>query len=170
MKIFEIFTKIGKFTPNFRAISSYWGNVFRYTLSFCNVNEVIFKNREIRQLQWLLSEYKLIIGDYRITVNDLKSGHLKHLLIKKYGYRVTNRFQIGTSEKSERMGEWCCWRWKLHWCSRLHSEINHTNCIKWHPKINELETEDQENIWVSKISHKKDERAVQDIKACLEEF
>ena len=28
---------------------------------FRHVDEVIFKNREIRQLQWLLSEYKLVV-------------------------------------------------------------------------------------------------------------
>ena len=37
-------------------------------LFFRHVDEVIFRNREIRQLQWLLSDYKLVVGDYGLAV------------------------------------------------------------------------------------------------------
>ena len=54
-------------------------------LFFRRVDEIIFQKREIRALQWLLSDYKVIIGDYGIEVNDMKSSYLKELLVKEYG-------------------------------------------------------------------------------------
>ena len=50
-------------------------------LLFRYVDEVIFRNRKSRQLQWLLSDYKLVVGDYSLQVGSVKSGYLKQLLI-----------------------------------------------------------------------------------------
>ena len=51
---------------------------------FClHVDEVVFKNREVRQLQWLVSNYKHIVGSYGLEVGDVKGGYLKLLLIKE---------------------------------------------------------------------------------------
>ena len=44
-------------------------------LFFLHVDEVIFRNREIRKLQWLLNNYKLV-GDYGLDVGDVKSVYL----------------------------------------------------------------------------------------------
>ena len=45
---------------------------------------VIFTEREIRSLQFLLSVYKRIVGDYGYAVGDVKSSYLKDLLITEY--------------------------------------------------------------------------------------
>ena len=52
-------------------------------LVFCQVDEVIFRDRENRQLQWLFSDYKLVVGAYGLAVGDVKSEYLKQLLIKQ---------------------------------------------------------------------------------------
>ena len=57
-------------------------------LFFRHVDEVIFRNRESRQFQWLLSDYRLVVGDYGLQVRDVKSGYLQQLLIKQYGKRI----------------------------------------------------------------------------------
>ena len=44
--------------------------------------------REIRQLQWLLSDCKVVVGDYGLEVGAVKSGYLKQLLTKEYGGRI----------------------------------------------------------------------------------
>ena len=46
-------------------------------LFFCHEDEGLFRNREIRQLQWLLSDYKLVVGDYGLARRDVKSWYLK---------------------------------------------------------------------------------------------
>ena len=47
-------------------------------LFFHHVDEVIFRNREIRQFQWLLCDYKLVVDNYGLAVGDVKSGYLKN--------------------------------------------------------------------------------------------
>ena len=122
-----------------------------------HVDEVIFRNREIRQLQWLLSDYKLVVGDYGLAVGDVKSGYLKQLLIKEYGER------IGFKEPRQKsQSEWiydvtgggsyidtalCATgisdeQLMQNLCSRLHSKINETECVQWPPRIDQLEEEE----------------------------
>ena len=120
------------------------------------MDEVIFRYREIRQLQWLLSDYKLV-GDCGLAVGDVKSGYLKQLLIKEYGewigfkeprqknqskwvYDVTGgRSYIdaalhATGISDEQLME--------NLCSRLHSKINENECVQWPPRIDQLEEEE----------------------------
>ena len=52
-------------------------------LFFRHVDGVVFKNREVRQLQWLVSDYKHVVGSYGLEVGNIKSGYLKLLLIKE---------------------------------------------------------------------------------------
>ena len=113
-------------------------------LFFRHVDEVIFRNREIRQLQWLLSDYKLVVGDYSLAVGDVKSGYLKQLLIKECGER------IGFKEpRQKNQSEWVYdvtrggsyidaalyatgisdEHLMQNLCSRLHSKINETECV-----------------------------------------
>ena len=70
------------------------------------MDEVIFRKREIRQFQWLLSDYKLAVGDYGLAVGDLKSGYLKQLLIKEYRDR--------TAFKESCQKNQCEFWWKLY--------------------------------------------------------
>ena len=119
---------------------------------------MIFKNREIRQLQWLLSEYKLVVGDYGLAVGDVKSRYLKQLLIKEYGER------IGFKEAHQKnQSEWVCdvagggsyvdatlyatgisdEQLMQNFCNRLHLKINETNCVKWPPRIDEIEEQEE---------------------------
>ena len=52
-------------------------------LFFRHVDEVMFRNREIRQLQWMLSNYKLVIGNYGLAVGDPTIGHPYHPFLIK---------------------------------------------------------------------------------------
>ena len=121
------------------------------------MDEVIFRNREIRQLQWLLSSYKFVVGDYGLAVGDVKSRHLKQLLIKEYSER------IGFKEpRQKNQSEWVYdvtgggsyidaalyttgirdEQLMQNLCSRLHSKINETECVQWPPRIDQLEEEE----------------------------
>ena len=55
---------------------------------FKHVDEVIFKEREIRSLQSLLNDYKCIVSDYGYSVGDIRSSYLKEILIHEYGMQV----------------------------------------------------------------------------------
>ena len=59
-------------------------------LFFHHVVEVIFRNREIRQLQWLLSNYKLVVGDYGLAVGDRTIGHPYHPFLIKDTFFAEN--------------------------------------------------------------------------------
>ena len=109
-----------------------------------HADEVIFRNREIRQFQRLLSDYKLVVGDYGLAVGDVKSGYLKQLLRKGYGE------QIGFKEPRQKNLKWVYdvtgagsyidaalyatgssdEQLMQNLCSRLHSEINETECVQ----------------------------------------
>ena len=70
-------------------------------LFFKHVDEVIFQQREIRPLQCLLSDYKLIVGDYGYEVGEMKSSYLKEILMKEYGQ------SIGFKERPQKnQSEW----------------------------------------------------------------
>jgi len=72
------------------------------TLFFRHVDVVIFREHEIRSLQSLLTDYKRIVIDFGYTVgDDVKSSHLKELLIAEY------KDSIGFREKQEKnKSEW----------------------------------------------------------------
>ena len=52
-------------------------------LLFRHMDEVTLRNREIRQFQWLLSYYQIVVGDYGLEIVNVKSSYLKQLLIKE---------------------------------------------------------------------------------------
>ena len=126
-------------------------------LFFHYVNKVIFRNTEIRELQWILSSYKLVAGDYGFVVVDVKSGYLKQLLIKQYGDRIAFKEPCQKNQSK--------WVYDVNkggsyidaalyatgisdghlmqnLCSHLHSKINETRCFQWPPRIDHLEEED----------------------------
>ena len=125
-------------------------------LFFRHVDKVIFENREIRRLQGLLCEYKLIVGDYGLVVGDVKSGYLKQLLVKEYGDR------IGFKEpRQKNQSEWVYDvtggyidtalyatgisdnQLMENFCGRLHLKIKETTYVKWPPTIGDLEEEEE---------------------------
>ena len=64
------------------------------------VDEVIFKDHEIRTLQSLLQDYKTILRNYGYPVGDIRSSYLKELLESEY------KDKIGFQERSaKKLGE-----------------------------------------------------------------
>ena len=64
------------------------------------VDEVIFKEHEIRTLQSLLQDYKTILRNYGYPVGDIRSSYLKELLESEY------KDKIGFQERSaKKLGE-----------------------------------------------------------------
>ena len=51
-------------------------------LFFRHVDEVMFRNGKIRQLQWLISDYKLVVGDYGLEVGGCKEQVSKIIINK----------------------------------------------------------------------------------------
>ena len=71
------------------------------SLFYKHVDNVIFENHEIRTLQSMLSDYKVIVSDYGYDVGDMKSSYLKQLLINEYGT------EIGFKERqAKNQSEW----------------------------------------------------------------
>ena len=128
-------------------------------LFFRHVDEVIFKKKEIRALQWLLSEYKLIIGDYGINVGDMRTSYLKELLIKEYGADVIGFQQPVQKNQSEwvydksESGSYVEAAMNAtgvsdkqlirSCCKRLHDKVRKNTCVAWPPRIDELEEEEK---------------------------
>ena len=79
-------TRSSQFEYNTRLEDSHLQNINiadARKLFFRHVDEVIFRNRENRQLQWLLSNPKLVVGDYSLQVGSVKSGYLKQIINKR---------------------------------------------------------------------------------------
>ena len=58
------------------------------SLFFKHVDNVIFAEHEIRSLQSLLSDYKVIVSEYGYPVGELKSSYVKQILIEEYGWTI----------------------------------------------------------------------------------
>ena len=126
-------------------------------LFFRHVDEIIFQKREIRALQWLLSDYKVIIGDYGIEVNDMKSSYLKELLVKEYGDSIGFQPPIQKNKSElvfDRTGSASYVEAAMNAtgvsdellmvkvCKRLHDKIIESKCVPWPPRIDQLEVEE----------------------------
>ena len=109
--------------------------------------------REIRQLQWLLSDCKVAVGDYGLEVGAVKSGYLKQLLTKEYGGRIGLKepFQKNQNEMvydvagGGSYNDTALYAASIHdkqrmqnLCSRLNSKINETECVQWLARIDQL--------------------------------
>ena len=133
-------------------------------LFFGHVDKVLFQEREIRSLQSLLSDYKLIVGDYGYDVGNIKSSYLKEILVKEYGQ------SIGFKERPQKNhSDWVYdvagggtyidaainstgvsdEQLMKNLCGRLHVKIKETKSVSWPPRIDQLEEE--ENICTSLI-------------------
>ena len=123
-------------------------------LFYKHVETVIFGEHEIRSLQSLLSDYKVIASEYGYPVGDIKSSYIKQLLISEYGS------DIGFQERTEKnKSDWvydCKGGGDYIECTvrsmgisdaqllkniapRLAKNIKSVPSIQWPPTIEELE-------------------------------
>ena len=124
------------------------------SLFFKHVDNVIFGEHEIRSLQSLLSDYKVIVSEYGYPVGNIKSSYVKQILINEYGS------DIGFKERAEKnKSDWvydCKGGGDYIQCAvksmgisdaqllknaapRLTKSINSVPTIAWPPTVEELE-------------------------------
>ena len=124
---------------------------------FHHVDEVIFKDHEIRTLQGLLKDYKNLLNNYGWPPSDIRSSYIKDLLVREFGDSIGfhSKFQRNESEivydcsaggsyidaalssigiSDEQLAR--------NLAPRLSASIKETTTIPWPPRVDELEEDE----------------------------
>ena len=71
-----------------------------HNVFFTRIQIIIFEEHEIRTLQGLLADYKIIVGNYGYQVESTKTSYIKEILQRKFGGRIgfPDRPQVNLSD------------------------------------------------------------------------